>query len=97
MTDSPEHLKPEHLRPAANAVFRPLDDGGVILDVETGAYFEVNRSGRLLWETIGAGSTRAALIAALEGEYALPGDMAAADVDEFVSELARRSLLEDAG
>ena len=38
--------------PSPQAVFRPLDEGGVVLEVETGAYFEVNSSGRVpRWES----------------------------------------------
>lgn len=81
------------LSPDSTAVFRPLDEGGVILNVENGDYFRVNRTGRLIWEMIETGTDRESLTNDLVERYGLPSDTAAADVDEFLAELRKRSLL----
>lgn len=82
------------IRAAASAVFRPLEEGGVLLHVGTGAYFELNASGRFIWEQIAQGTDRAALIQALATQYDLEETTAGADVDEFLAELEARDLLD---
>lgn len=81
------------LQVAAPAVFRPLDKGGVVLNVETGDYYELNSSGRFLWEQVESGHTRDALIDALTEQYAIDRAAAEADVDDFLGELRGRRLL----
>lgn len=79
--------------PSPNAVFRPLSEGGVILDVETGAYFEVNASGRLLWEQIEHRRDVESLVDSLVGHFSIDGETALGDVEEFLDALRQRGLI----
>lgn len=79
------------LVPSPNAVFRPLGDGGVILAVDTGAYFEVNSSGRFLWEAMESNPTVATLSREASAHYGLD---VTDDVVEFVRALDERQLLD---
>jgi hypothetical protein len=81
------------LSPDSTAVFRPLDAGGVILNVENGDYFRVNQTGRHIWEMIETGTDRESLTSDLVERYGLAPEEAGADVDEFLAELRKRSLL----
>ena len=82
------------LQAASQAVFRPLDKGGVVLNVETGDYYELNASGRFLWEQVEAGLSRDSVVDALTQQYGIDRAAAEADVDDFLAELRRRRLLE---
>lgn len=82
------------ISPDPSAVFRRLEDGGVILNVESGDYFQVNASGRLIWETLEDGVERDELIEALVVKFDIDSDRAAADVDVFLRHLDERSLVE---
>lgn len=81
------------ISPDPSAVFRVLKDGGVILNVESGAYFEVNASGRFIWETLEDGVERNDIIKAMATNFDISSDRAAADVEAFLTDLDERSLV----
>lgn len=81
--------------PDPAAVFRQLDSGGVILNVENGDYFQLNSTGRIIWEALGDGAERESLIARLTEVFDVDPDQAAADVDQFLTELKERSLIRE--
>ncbi|MGA2470743.1 MAG: PqqD family protein [Solirubrobacteraceae bacterium] len=81
----------------AGLEWRTVDGEVVALDVAASAYLAVNESGRLLWEALGAGTTRGKLIELLTANYGLDRTVAERDIDEFLAELGRRGLLEAQG
>ncbi len=81
--------------PDPAAVFRQLDSGGVILNVENGEYFQLNSTGRVIWETLGDGAERESLIERLTEVFDVDSDQAAVDVDQFLTELEARSLIRE--
>lgn len=81
--------------PDPAAVFRQLDSGGVILNVENGEYFQLNSTGRVIWETLGDGAERESLIEKLVEVFDVGSHQAAADVDQFLTELKDRSLIRE--
>ncbi len=67
------------------------DDTGVVLDVESLKVFSLNRTGMFLVEQLAQGvQDREALIDALTERYDVDRETAAADLDEFVSELLEK-------
>ena len=82
------------ISPDPAAVFRALDSGAVILNAENGDYFQLNATGRLLWESIESGATREEMVARLVDEFGAPKEDAARDVSEFLQALEERSLIE---
>ena len=81
------------ISPDPSAIFRHLENGGVILNVESGAYFQVNASGRFIWETLEGGVERNDLIEAMATNFDISSDRAAADTDAFLIDLDERSLV----
>jgi hypothetical protein len=81
------------IRRSATATFRSLNEGGVLLDLDTGAYFEVNASGRFLWESIGDGTDEGSLVESFAHRWELANEEAAVDVAAFLDELRQRHLL----
>lgn len=67
----------------------------VVLDVEGSVYLKLNRSGRVLWERLAEPSTDADLRSALVDEFEVDEERASADVDAFLNELRRRTLLDE--
>ena len=65
------------ISPDPSAIFRHLENGGVILNVESGAYFQVNASGRFIWETLEGGVDRNDLIEAMATNFDISSDRAA--------------------
>jgi hypothetical protein len=81
------------ISPDPSAVFRHLEDGGVILNIENGAYFQVNATGRFIWESLDGGIERDELIESLAGVFHIDRERSAADVDTFLQHLDKRSLV----
>ncbi|HSJ33831.1 MAG TPA: PqqD family protein [Acidimicrobiia bacterium] len=77
------------------AVFRPLDDGGVVLDAETGAYFELNSTGCQLWEQLGQGNDLDQIAEWMVRQYDIDPSIARSDLDDFIGELRKRHLIQD--
>ncbi len=66
----------------------------VILDGSESRYLSVNETGATLWPLLADGATRAALIAALLGEFDVTEAQADTDVDAFIGSLRDLGLLE---
>ncbi len=81
------------ISPNPSAALRRLESGGAILNVESGVYFQVNTSGRFIWETLTDGVERFDLIEAMAINFDISSDRAAADVDAFLIDLDERSLV----
>jgi hypothetical protein len=81
--------------PHGDALFTELDDGqSVLLDLQTHAYYGLNRTGTRIWQLMSEGSTLAEISARLADEFeASPQELENA-VREFVRELAEANLVE---
>ena len=88
-------MEPTAIRVSTSAVFRPLETGGVVLNVESGDYYELNATGRFLWEQIQSGSDIDEIASALVDHYGIDPDSAQADVAAFMDDLRERHLVEE--
>jgi hypothetical protein len=79
-----------------NAVWREIDGDVVVLGNGGTDYMSLNESGVLLWSRLEAGATLDQLVASIVGAYDVAPAIAQADVERFVTELRKRSLLLDA-
>jgi hypothetical protein len=73
--------------------WRAVQGEVVALDMTESAYLAVNESGRHLWEALGRGTTRPALVKILTDTYGLEPADAERDTDAFLAELGKRGLL----
>jgi hypothetical protein len=75
--------------------FRAYGDGsgGVILDLDTSLYFEVNRSGARIWQLIEQGLDISQIVDRIQSESSAPPNEVINDLDTFLQELAARSLV----
>jgi hypothetical protein len=71
-----------------------VDDEIVMLSPEQGAYFGLNAVGSRVWELIAAPRPVAEVCATLTAEYEVDDDTCAADVRDFLQELAAAGLVE---
>ena len=77
--------------------WRLVEGEVVVLDVDHAEFLAVNRSGAALWNRLAGGASRDQLVGVLVDRYGIEGVRAAADVDQFLTSLADRHLLEDDG
>lgn len=73
---------------------RVLEDGAVLVNLATGACFELNRVGAQVWELLLPGSTESAICEALAERYSVTREVLAADVRRLLIELLQNRLLE---
>ena len=66
----------------------------LVLDLEASDYLVVNRTAAAIWPALVAGTTRAELIKLLTSTFEVDAESAAANLDEFLSRLRKRGLLE---
>jgi hypothetical protein len=87
------------LRRAPQVVFHKLagDRGGVLLQVETGAYYGVDAVGALLWQLLEGAPTVAELLKAMQDELADVPAGFGLEIDRFLSDLGRRGLVARSG
>lgn len=76
--------------------WREVDEDVVAVDVDRSTYLSTNGSGALLWLELAGGTTRDRLVERLAQAYLIDDERAAADVDNFLSELNGQGLLEEA-
>jgi hypothetical protein len=74
-------------------VFRQLEDGAVLLDLESGVYFGLDEVGTRIWALLLERGTPAAVCEAMLDEFEVEPAVLAADVLRLVSELQQNGLL----
>lgn len=70
-------------------------DGGVILDMHSGTYWQVNRAGLSLLNAVAAGKTEAELLDDIRLRYPELADVAAADALELIGQFRGEGLVID--
>ena len=84
-------------RAKPSVIYTKLDDGeGVLLCLAERSFFGLNETGCLIWECIEKGTAERQIAQALEEEYEVGADEAAAAVTEFAATLAADGLVERA-
>jgi len=81
------YLIPPHVRNVRD------DEGVVLLNVQSGAYFTLNGVGARVWEQIEGGRTREEALDALGRRYPVSRDRLARDVDTLLTRLIDKGLL----
>ena len=75
--------------------WREVDGEVLLLDLATSTYLATNPTATLLWQRLAAGTTVEQLVAALVDGFGIDGATARTDVDDFLADCRRRSLLLD--
>ena len=79
---------------APETLFRSVGDEAVLLNLKTGVYFGVNAVGTRMWILLtGSGSIQSAYETLLS-EFDVSAEDLRRDLDEFVTTLAERGLIE---
>ena len=85
------------LVPRPDVAAREIDDGAVLVNMGSGACFELNRIGFEIWKVLGSGATVGGICAALDGRYSVGREVLAADVRGLVEALVGAGLVTVAG
>jgi coenzyme PQQ synthesis protein D (PqqD) len=82
------------LLPRQEVAAREINDGAVLVNMGSGACFELNRVGFEIWKLLSPGTTVAGICAALDGRYAIDRALLASDVRSLVDALVGAGLVE---
>ncbi|MGZ8783270.1 MAG: PqqD family protein [Gaiellaceae bacterium] len=77
--------------------WRTVDEELIAIDVRESTYLTANGSGMLLWSALSEGASKEDLVAKLVAEYEIDAATAAADVEQFLTDLRERGLLDETG
>ncbi len=82
------------LRRKAAVVGADVADDAILLDIDTGYFFQLNRTAAKIWAFVEAPQTLGALTAHMAASYRVDVDTCRSDVTEFVADLIERGVLE---
>ena len=84
------------LVPCRDVAVRAVDDGAVLVNMRSGACFELNRMGFQIWELLAKGASPSSICEALVGRYEVADEVLVADVRALLDTLVQRKLIESA-
>ena len=76
-----------------SVVFRQMEDGAVLLDLESGVYFGLDEVGTRVWTLLAERKTTDAVCEAMLAEFDVEPRVLADDVRRLVGELQQNGLL----
>jgi len=77
--------------------FRQEKFGGVLFETQKERVFTLNETGAEIARLLQEGKSTAEIVAAMSGSYEGDEAQIAREVEEFIAELRREGLIEDAG
>ena len=92
-TDSGEAGEQVKLR-AEGVVWRQVGDEVVLLDVDSGRYLSVNRTGAILWPLLMSGCETTRLVDELVERYGVSEEQAKEDTGRFLASMREMGILD---
>lgn len=81
------------VRIPSDVAFEVLDGEAVVLNLQTGVYFQLNEVGTRVWELLSVHGEAEPIVDALFEEYEVERATLTEDVDRLISELSEKGLL----
>lgn len=69
------------------------EDGAVLLDIAQGVMVNLNPVGGFIWNLMRDGASEPAIVAKIVGEFGIDEHQAATDLEEFLADLYKRTLI----
>jgi coenzyme PQQ biosynthesis protein PqqD len=82
-------------RKRSDVKWKQTGRSGILLDLKTGDYFELDETALAIWRMLDGKSSLAKVVGKLAQAYAAPEKIIEKDVTHFVSELRKRKLIDD--
>lgn len=81
------------MHPSPDVVFRALDEGAVLVHMDTSQIYELNATAAHVWTLVASGVPAESLAAALVETFAIDRTSASREVDTLLAQLLREGLL----
>lgn len=85
------------LRVSSHALIAPMEDGAVLLNLETKRYYSLNATGAVIWEMLEQGADEADILRRLLEQFEVGEEEATAGLARITAELVAEGLLERTG
>lgn len=85
--------RPLHVRASPDVVYQKIGDEAVLLNLRTGVYWGLNRTGAVIWEGITKHGDVPRIVTALQREFAGTEEQMASAVHSLLDELSREGLV----
>lgn len=89
-------MREELARRKAAVKWKKIGDGGILLDLHSGDYYELDATALSIWKLIDGRTTARGMAERLARHYAAPPATVEKDVKRFLLELKKRGLIETA-
>lgn len=94
METRPLRITPEtRVAQKSSAVSSVVEGEAVILDIDSGYFFQLNSVASRIWEALQSEMTISSLCDQLHTQFAVDPDVCAGDVFEFLNEMSSRGLI----
>jgi hypothetical protein len=91
--DRPMKSQSEPLIPNPTVVTQLTPEGAVLVEMNSGDCYELNRTGAEIWSRINDGEPLPAIVASVAKRHAVPESTVDADARTLLAELVRRGLV----
>jgi Coenzyme PQQ synthesis protein D (PqqD) len=82
-----------HFVPASGVVAEVISGEAVIINLSTGVYYSMDRTGALVWEALAAGRSAGEVAASLATSGGVPIEVVEADMDKLLTRLVAEGLV----
>jgi hypothetical protein len=79
-------------KPSAQVLYRQLDESAVLIHLETNQIYELNATGRRIWELVQEGLDRDAIADRIQQEFAVGGEQLR-EIDDLLAALLAKQLI----
>ena len=83
----------QHFIPKPRVVFSPLEAGGLLVDLQSGDCWELNRVGAALWSGLVGGESLRATVARIHREFEVDPTIAESDARKLCASLLKMGLI----
>ena len=75
-------------------LFQTVDEGVVLLDIESGDYYGLNEVGSRIWTLLQEEKSPIEVLSALRSEYGVPDEALRSDIQRFLQHLQTNGLIQ---
>jgi hypothetical protein len=80
-------------RPTEQALVKPLDEGAIALNLQTGEYYTLNEVAARMWALLVEGHDQGEVVQAIVAEYDVSAEEVASDLEQLLHQLKEQKLV----
>ena len=81
------------IKRSSNVPWRTIEGKGILVDLDSGYYFSLNRTGQAIWAEIDGGKPLSEIAGRIEDRFDVDGEIALRDCMELAEKLLEQGLV----